>query len=83
MEVCNNLVIERIQCFGTSFFGRIDHLASLVIKFRPKNSVPKHYSFNNRKRCNILLIYIFSDGGNDVSIIDLLWRPPTAAEASL
>ena len=31
-----------MQCFGTSFFGRIDHLASSVIKFRPKNSVPKH-----------------------------------------
>ena len=43
IEVYNNLVIELIQCFGTSFFGRIDHLASSVIKFRPKNSVPKHY----------------------------------------
>ena len=42
MEVYNNSVIELIQCFGTSFFGRIDHLASSVIKFRPKNSVPKH-----------------------------------------
>ena len=42
IEVCNNLVIELIQCFGTSFFGRIDHLASSVIKCRPKNSVPKH-----------------------------------------
>ena len=42
IEVCNNSVIELIQCFGTSFFGRIDHLASSVIKFRPKNSVPKH-----------------------------------------
>ena len=46
MEVYNNyipvIVIELIQCFGTSFFGRIDHLASSVIKFRPKNSVPKH-----------------------------------------
>ena len=41
MEVYNNSVIE--LCFGTSFFGRIDHLASSVIKFRPKNSVPKHY----------------------------------------
>ena len=42
MEVYNNSVIELVQCFGTSFFGRIDHLASSVIKFRPKNSVPKH-----------------------------------------
>ena len=42
IEVYNNLVIELAQCFGTSFFGRIDHLASSVIKFRPKNSVPKH-----------------------------------------
>ena len=38
----NKSVIELEQCFGTSFFGRIDHLASSVIKFRPKNSVPKH-----------------------------------------
>ena len=42
IEVYNNSVIELIQCFGTSFFDRIDHLASSVIKFRPKNSVPKH-----------------------------------------
>ena len=42
IEVYNNSVIELIQCFGTSLFGRIDHLASSVIKFRPKNSVPKH-----------------------------------------
>ena len=42
IEVHNNSVIELIQCFGTSLFGRIDHLASSVIKFRPKNSVPKH-----------------------------------------
>ena len=42
IEVYNNSVIELIQCFGTSFFSRIDHLASSVIKFRPKNSVPKH-----------------------------------------
>ena len=42
IEVYNNSVIELIPCFGTSFFGRIDHLASSVIKFRPKNSVPKH-----------------------------------------
>ena len=42
IKVYNNSVIELVQCFGTSFFGRIDHLASSVIKFRPKNSVPKH-----------------------------------------
>ena len=42
IEVYNNSVIELIQCFGTSFFGRIDHLVSSVIKFRQKNSVPKH-----------------------------------------
>ena len=28
IEVYNNSVIELIQCFGTSFFGRIDRLAS-------------------------------------------------------
>ena len=43
MEVYNNSVIELVQCFGTSFFGRIDHLARSVIKFRPKTL----YSFNN------------------------------------
>ena len=42
IEVYNNSVIELLQCFVTSFFGRIDNLASSVIKFRPKNSVPKH-----------------------------------------
>ena len=47
IEVYNNLIIELIQCFGTSFFGRIDHLASSVIKFRPKKAVPKHCEFNN------------------------------------
>ena len=26
IEVYNNLVIELIQCFGTSFFGRIDQI---------------------------------------------------------
>ena len=41
IEVYNNSVIELVQCFGTSIFGRIDHLASSV-KFRPKNSVPTH-----------------------------------------
>ena len=39
IEVYNNLVIELIHCFGTSFFGRFDHLASSVIKTL--------YSFNN------------------------------------
>ena len=38
IEVYNNLVIELVQCFGTLFWD----LASSVIKFRPKNSVPKH-----------------------------------------
>ena len=48
IEVYNNSVIELVQCFGISCFGRIDHLASSVITFRPKNSVPKTlYSFNN------------------------------------
>ena len=42
IEVYNNSVIELVQSFGTSFFGRIDHLASSVIKSWPKNSVPKH-----------------------------------------
>ena len=41
IEVYNNSVIELVQCFGTSFIGRIDHLASSVIKCRPKNYVPK------------------------------------------
>ena len=53
IEVYTNLVIEHIQCFGTSFFGRIDHLSSSVIKFRPKNSFPKHcirsMTYNNNK----------------------------------
>ena len=30
IEVYNNSVIELIKCFGTSFFGRINHLASSV-----------------------------------------------------
>ena len=42
IEVYNNLAIELLQCFETSLFARIDHLASSVIKFRPKNLVPKH-----------------------------------------
>ena len=45
IEVYNNSVIELIQCFGTSFFGRIDHLASSVIKFRPKNSINQSIYF--------------------------------------
>ena len=40
IEVYTNLIIELVQSFGTSFFGRIDHLTSSVIKFQPKNSVP-------------------------------------------
>ena len=43
IEVYNNLVIELVQCFGTSFFGRIDHLASSVLKFRPKNTSYQRY----------------------------------------
>ena len=36
IEVYNNSVIELIQCFRSSFFGRIDHLASSVIKIPTK-----------------------------------------------
>ena len=54
--VYNNSVIELLQCFGTSFFGRIDHLASSVIKFRPKNSVPKH--------CIRSITYYYHTSGN-------------------
>ena len=61
IEVYNNSVIELIQCFGTSFFGRIDHLASSVIKFRPKNSVPKHcmssMTYNYDYAMNLILIH--------------------------
>ena len=54
IEVYNNWVIELIQCLGTSFFGRNDHLASSVITFRPKNSVPKHcMSSITYKYCNV------------------------------
>ena len=74
IEVYNNSIIERIQCFGTSFFGRIDHLASSVIKFRPKNSVPKHcirsitynyiksymYCFSIEKFPTCILVNIFN-----------------------
>ena len=58
IEVYNNSVIELIQCFGTSFFGRIDHLASSVIKFRPKNSVPKH-CIRSITYTHLLLYYLF------------------------
>ena len=57
IDVYNNSVIELVQCFGTSFFGRIDHLASSVIKFRPKNSVPKQcirsitYNYYTNRGC--------------------------------
>ena len=48
MEVYNNSVIELMQCFGTSFFGRIDHLASSVIKIPTEERGPKIlYSFND------------------------------------
>ena len=41
MEVYNNSVIELIQCFGTSFLGRIDQIST-------KELGPKTlYSFNN------------------------------------
>ena len=55
IEVYNNSVIELVQCFGTSFFGRIDHLASSVIKFRPTNSVPKQCirSITYKYKCNM------------------------------
>ena len=32
IEVYNNLVIELVQCFGTSFFSQIDHRACEVPK---------------------------------------------------
>ena len=46
IEVYNNLVIDLVQCFGISFFGRIDHLANdqiLTKELGPKTL----YSFNN------------------------------------
>ena len=62
IEVYNNSVIELMQCFGTSFFGRIDHLASSVIKIRPKNSVPKHcirsITYNNFEAINFVCTHI-------------------------
>ena len=65
IEIYNNSVIELIQCFGTSFFGRIDHLASSVIKFRPKNSVPKHcirsITYNYYPKYNTMLNRVCTD----------------------
>ena len=61
IEVYNNLVIELVQCFGTSFLGRIDHLASSVITFQPKNSVPKH--------CIRSITYKYSDGPANVEMV--------------
>ena len=47
IEVYNNSVIELVQCFGSSFFGRIDHLA-IGEKIPTKELGPKTlYSFNN------------------------------------
>ena len=63
IEVYNNSVIELIQCFGTSFFGRIDHLASSVIKFRPKNSVPKHCIRSITYHYSIIVRYIWMSNG--------------------
>ena len=41
IEVYNNSVIELVQCFGTSFFGRIDQIPN-------KELGPKTlYEFNN------------------------------------
>ena len=55
IEVYNNLVIELVKCFETSFFGRIDHLASSLIKFRPKNlQVSKYYI-----RSIIIIYFLF------------------------
>ena len=48
IEVYNNSIIELMQCFGTSFFGRIDHLASSGDQIPTKELGPKTlYSFNN------------------------------------
>ena len=57
IEVYTNSVIELVQCFGTSFFGRIDHLARSVIKSRLKNSVTKHCIRSITYKC-IYLKYI-------------------------
>ena len=40
-EVYNNSVIELVQCFGTSFFGRIDHLTSSGDQIPTKELGPK------------------------------------------
>ena len=73
IEAYNNSVIELIQCFGTSFFGRIDHLASSVIKFRPKNSVPKHcirsITYNNWHCHMPMLQYMYRDVSSRVSYL--------------
>ena len=46
IEVYNNLVIELIQCFGTSFFGR--NLINLILINPTKERGPKIlYMFNN------------------------------------
>ena len=42
IEVYNTSVFELLQCFVISFFGRIDHLASSVIKLQRKKLGPKH-----------------------------------------
>ena len=49
VHVYYNFFIELVQCFGTSFFGRIDHLASSVSDQIPTKELgPKTlYSFNN------------------------------------
>ena len=54
IKVYNNSVIELVQCFGTSFFGRIDLLASSVIKFQEDSSVglPTGASGSSGGHCN-------------------------------
>ena len=67
MEVYNNSVIELEQCFGTSFFGRID--------FRPNNSVPKHcirsITYNYVLRKLIKMYHFWGKGGATVVSKDL------------
>ena len=46
IEVYSNSVIELIQCFGTSFFGRIDHLASsylIILTSQQIHRTSTHY----------------------------------------
>ena len=86
IEVYNNSVIELVQCFVTSFFGRIDHLASSVIKFRPKISVPKHcirsitynYMFKNIEDALKWELVVLGDFNfvedPDIDITDSAWR---------